>query len=436
MSNSFQVTTRLVEQMSPHFDTSQKPNQKLAVHSFDKDFIQKLQEDGLTWEMLEAIPRSVPTFKYFDKVAIHGRFPKSQVDRVMDNRHGVQFQTDLLLLNYNQIDVAKKKALNEMLQFVGIHKKKCVVPTLQEKHGVISFQLADVSYQIVKQVYDRIDTSLFYGRKEIIEVSHPSGELGTFYILYISLGAMKQANLWAIFFNWTGVSEKQYNTLKNKVKAAQSKENQELIKEEEEKQQRCEENYNKALSQLKRFQPWAGVMNNNIILVSGLKEEDSPGFIFVKIQEGRADNITLYIQSRAELKDFDPEYYPRTKRSTLSNLKEILSARNWFVYDVGDLMVEIETQPQPVQPEQEEESEQKFELFHYSASAVVLFGDTTAYEEMLYAEPFNGVPNFKLTHPATNENTFGWTFSNDSDTIEAIEKEFSITIKTNKSKAA
>jgi hypothetical protein len=439
MSNGNQVLTRLCEQVSPNFDTPQKSNKAATSHSFDKDTMQQLKEGGLTLEILGAISKKVPVFKSLDQVAIHGRFSKSQVEQIVGYNDGLRLDSNLLIVKYNQLDVKKKMELGEMLQLASTYKENYVVPIMQKEpiYGFISFQLVTSSLLEAKKVYDRIDTSLFYGRKELFQLSDPSDESNISHLLSISLNAMKQENLWAIFSNWTDMSARLYNKLKKEAEEAQRKAEEERLQKEQEKQQRCEENYKKAISQLKRFQPWAGIMNNNIVLVSGLKEEDSTGFVFVKLQEASKGNITMYTQIRKELIGFSGSNASYETLSPLE-LSKALSAQDWFLYDVGDRVPQkTEAEREPVQLKKEAASQDKeLELFHYSASSIALFGDTTAYKEMLYEDPFQGVPNRRLTHPVTNKKIFGWIFSNDQETIEAVEKQFSITIKGTKKQVA
>jgi hypothetical protein len=193
-----------------------------------------------------------------------------------------------------------------------------------------------------------------------------------------------------------------------------------------------------AIGQLTSLEQWSGELNDHIILVSGVMSGRSIGFHFIKLEKGNFGRIIVRSQYQEQLGYFESEEYKDTQKLNQRELSEFLGRKEWFVYDADEQTIsKQEIKPQPSKQEAKEPVKDKeLELFHYSASSIALFGDTTAYKEMLYEDPFNGVPNRRLTHPATNKKTFGWIFSNDQETIEAVEKKFSVKIKGKKKQVA
>ena len=405
------IITDLFEGSSKEFDTRKVLN-RAEKYSFDEGFMENLKEEGLTLEMIEAIPNKVPIFKYLTQITIHGVFPETQVERIHGYKNCIRNQNGTLGIKYNAIDVKKKKELNEKLKFILLHLN-IPVPILEHTSNSLAFRLISTELEPIKEMYDRINTSLFYGRKYAYRSSHPF--YGTFYNLVVELGVMKAEMTWPIITNWTGITEEKYNELKKieDDKKAALKLEQEAEKERQTKL--CNENYEASLTQLTNLPVWDGVISDNIILVSGRKNPTEPSFEFVRLLPVNFNKVQCVHQTHNELATgFETDPVPVITTRTKAALTEKLEKKKWFVWKQGEKPQE----KQKPKPKMETKASQPMqtvnpddlELIEYSQKAIALFGKTKIYAKQLGKEGLRGTFNNFLTHPITKKTTPGWIF--------------------------
>lgn len=423
----------LFEQVSKEFDTPKRLN-RAPNYRFNEEFMEKLKEDGLTLEMLEEIQDKVRIFKCKTQITIHGQFPQTQIQRIYGYKNCFRNDYGTLGIRYNAIDVNKKLELSKMLALVEEHKE-LNVPCLRRNSGEMVFTMQSRSLEPIEEMYKRIDTSLFYGRKHAYQTYMPL--FGTFYVLEVEIGVFKKDALWSIFTNWTGMKKKEYELLKSQVEKQERKNNEAAEIEKKEKGGKARKDHATATEQLAHLSKWDGNIHPNTILVRGLMNPKAVIFQFVYVQQGFFGRFKVSFQNTAVFRDFNPDKFNSEKTMSAKDLKLELDKKEWFVYQAGGKpQVQPKETPKqvtsPAHPSKGSDSSKikgEFEYFYYG-KGTALFGDTKPHKELLGANGFRGRFNPGLTHPVTGLKTAGWVFSANPQKVSEIESTFSVTCQT------
>lgn len=423
------VITDLFTEDSKEFDTPKK-NNRSQDFTFTEAFMQNLKEAGLTFEMLKEIEGKVEVFKYRTQITIHGKFPETQVTRIFGYKNCVRNENGSLGIRYNAVDVKKKKELHEMLSFVSKHKKM-PLPGLRRNSSEMVFEMESRKFEVVKKMYDCINTSLFYGRKYLYKAAHPL--FGIYYVVQINIGVIEQSKLLDIFTNWTGMSLEEFNTLKAEVKEQQRNEEEDRKEKSEKINEACQNNYDEALRQLQHLQPWEGQVHGGCILVCATKNPERPVFQYARLEKGSFGRIKIAMQKATELTGPDPGKYGRENHVPLKELQKDKNKAEWYVYHQGNQQAAPPKQVREKQPYQKHSNPSVHTLQPVNAeglelriykNGVAVFGKTWLYAKQLGKDGLKGKPNGGLTHPVTGEKTFGWIFSKEA--IPKIEAHFNI----------
>lgn len=179
---------------SKDFDKKNKLN-RAADHKFTVDFLNKIEKEGLTYEQLLELESNVPIFKYFTQITVHGIFDTEiTVYGVGGYKNLIINKNKSLGIRYNAIDYRKKLTLAKLV--AATSKIGYVRNSTENYFSFVSRNAAET-----KEVFDRINTDLFLGTKQMFKFNY----FGTwFYYCKIDVNALPLENINAIAENFTG----------------------------------------------------------------------------------------------------------------------------------------------------------------------------------------------------------------------------------------
>lgn len=182
------------------------------------DITLKEIEQGVTIERLETL--TVPVYQYGTQITIHGTFTDMPNDRVLGYKALFLNQNKSLGVKYVAIDGAKKQLLLHVSRY---SKTKWGISI--DSEGLKAFRMFWTTNNPNHDKQDCIDCykstpdDLYIGGKQACAMVYGG------YAVIVGIGAIYQANLWALIKWFTGIeSQEEYETLEKLAKIKREKE--------------------------------------------------------------------------------------------------------------------------------------------------------------------------------------------------------------------
>lgn len=184
---------------SVNFDTKKILN--VSDKKVSKSILDAIETDGLTLEMIDKI--DLPIFKYKTQVTVHGLFDELKNNYIFGYKNLFQNKNKSIGVKYTAIDEIKRQAIKDKLKClkIGYHKNSNETVFFKQVR-VFNEQDYKTGLEVLKPLFDKIDTSLFYGDKQL--VLEPA--MGCKYLsLYFTISAIYEANI-SLFLNTIGAT--------------------------------------------------------------------------------------------------------------------------------------------------------------------------------------------------------------------------------------
>lgn len=279
----------LFSKESDKYDKKSKLNKAEKVF-FDKDFMNKILSDGLTYEDMSEL--KAPVLRYTTQMTVHGVFPQFDEYGIGGYANLVLNKNGSLGIKYNAIDYKKKEDLSRKiitLKYVRNSKENYFYKTASDLESV-------------KEIYDRIDTSLFIGNKYLNKFDF----LGrTYYIALVYIYCFPIGNLQKIADQINGLSEKEVSDIRDK----ENKEREEYyakmkLKNEADKEEK-KNDYDKIISELEVKFKKPVLFDSNQEVLLGVKQGYSEVEYYLVRYNGKKGAYHSVSLVRTDLDDLD-----------------------------------------------------------------------------------------------------------------------------------
>jgi len=362
--------TEVIEIFKTNFDKKNKLNR--LNKSINSDILDKI-EHGLTLESLEVITKDLPVFKYYSQITIHGLFPEVTNNYCFGYKNIFQNKNKSIGVRWSAIDEIKRKKMNAFLKHSDYfyHRNStehCFRITKRVNEQNYTSILADLKTKL-----EKIDTSLFFGHKQIYAAVGMWGD--KYLVLQFSIDAIYDKNI-SVLLNKMGYT-KQWLTEKineqNSAEVARKKE-YELSEIAEDKKQKetwgksqkdidfLNENYKKVTSidagiylKLELNYPYEQVKFRVVRLIKFGKKAKRSFLIFDNLK----DALTV-------------------KESDFSNNKvSNYPVKDFYLLNTGEPQKPVKTVATDVK------SVGDIVIVNYSKKAIAIFGDTKPIKDKL-----------------------------------------------------
>jgi hypothetical protein len=332
----------LFEVESSLLDTKKINNRAPEIVHAGEAFLDALASDGLTLEMIEALQaKGTPIFKYKTQLTVHGLFPDDVVTRVGGYKNVAINENGSMGIRYNAIDFDKKKRLMESLRAVDFK-----LQMRHDSHG-IRFVAGSKEYEKIKDIFDRVDVDLFYGRKYMYKLS--SYLLGTVYYVEIVPRAFREEAVWPIFTNWTGgLTEADVEAAKitnqEKAKATKEKADQAWAEKQNQVAHHVSVALGNIMSSFVNIREWDGTIEDGLQLVRPMRNQDKPGYVFIRFEKAKFGKWKQFEHRNAEL--VDQPVYPDVFRTLKeAEIQSRLQGERCFIFPAAKAEASKKEQP-------------------------------------------------------------------------------------------
>lgn len=378
------------------------------TYFFEENILKEIKRVGLTLEMMEEMAAHVHIYVYLTQITIHGIITEEQIkmlERVQGYKSCYRNENGTLGVNYSAVDIEKKEKLNNILKHIR-ELFKISVPELHHTSNGTIFEFGFKEKELREEMYEKVDLSLFHGRKSNFTSISKNKTRGT-YCFEIEIGLMKEDMIWPIINNWTGITFEKYQeaiALKEKEREVyrekEKEERAQLLQQLEQREKKLQDNYEASLKELAHLPLWDGKVDKDMIIVSSTRTDADLRFQFVWLHKNPWD-WRYECHASHDNKESLPggglghffHFHSQGARD------HFLANHQWHVW-------EEKAKPIP-KVEVPQQKIQDLELRPYK-NALALFGNTSPHEELL--KKIGGKKNDFLTHPVTGIITTGWIF--------------------------
>ena len=227
---------KIFEDISKKYDSKNKTN-KSPEKEFEKDILQKI-EKGITLEFLEEISekRKVKIFKYKTQITIHGVFPDFGALETFGYKNIIQNQNKSIGVKWNTIDEEKRRKIAEKFWVFGFRYSQNSLESRFTISKIFDSETRAEKLRELKEIFDSIDTSLFFGKKEILEIRSP---LCWEFVFVLKIDAIPEENIQK-FFSFAKIEEKIQEYKEREARREEERRKREE-KEKEEREKKFQE---------------------------------------------------------------------------------------------------------------------------------------------------------------------------------------------------
>jgi len=232
------------------YDTRKKLNR--LPKRVDQKYLDMI-EQGVTLEDLDVMKRDgLPIFMYQTQITIHGEFDHLGVNYIFGYKNLFQNKNKSIGIKYNAIDEEKRKRIADRLKCLGFTYRRDSKMAGYTRLWQITKETFDEKRQQAKALLDKIDTSLFYGDKQLYIAS---GWGVTYLCLEVTVNAIYEKHI-ELFLTTAGATQdklQEYNNKKAAERAEREKEWQEKKRKEQEIEQAAFEERKEEINRLKQY---------------------------------------------------------------------------------------------------------------------------------------------------------------------------------------
>jgi len=370
------VKDNVVEIFQGKIDKKNKLNR--ADKLVPSDLLEQI-ENGLTIETIQKLTKelNLPLFSYYTQITIHGLFPDFDSFSTFGYKNVFQNKNKSIGVKWSAIDESKRKSIYKYLRFTDFYYSRNStehsfrITKRVKDETEFKTKLADL-----KAISDKIDTTLFYGMKQIFAGSY----MGMKYlVLEFVVNAIYETNI-PILLSKMGYSEDWYkNELRLKVEAEN---------EREAKYQAAEQK------------------DNDLKEAELLKHKTDIDYIKTNFEYIQTNDTGLYIHwEHKSYNEFAIKFivtniykegrkkYPRIANRSFDTLKEALLCTEIepkfsdrplrYKYKAYRITTPEIKEPKKVIKETKTTQKSNVTVIDYSDKAVAIFGDTKPIKEQL-----------------------------------------------------